>query len=66
MGGCLDMKRIKYVFDTLQYMGLDVEVRKYGRGHWIYIPKNIMELLDMPNKFDANVESSKLILTPKK
>jgi len=44
---------------------LALRVRKFGRGHWIYIPKNVMELLDMPDEFDANVEGSKLILTPK-
>lgn len=53
------------MFDILQSMGLSIEVRRYGRGHWIYIPKSIMDLLDMPNEFDANVEGSKLILTPK-
>jgi len=45
-------------------MTLRVDVKRYGRGYWLYIPKKIYELLDEPEFFEIVVKENKLILIP--
>jgi len=47
-------------------MSLEINVRKYGRGYWLYLPKTLYDLMGGPESFEVTVADNQLVLTPKK
>lgn len=43
-----------------------ISIRKFGKGHWIPLPKTVVEMLNEPEEFYLRVSNDSIILVPKK